>query len=76
MSAFAPHNQAAAPPILPPKTGSHDTSRVGTPSGAGQQGESYDPRAGPQGAFAVPPAPPTVPDPGETWLPRVLEDKS
>ncbi|OTA54331.1 hypothetical protein K449DRAFT_469528 [Hypoxylon sp. EC38] len=66
------------PPVPPPKPSSHDASRLGTPAAANS------PRP--------PPPPPmpddsflrsldgrgkeTIPDPGDQWLPKILEDKS
>ncbi|KAK2054843.1 hypothetical protein LY76DRAFT_663687 [Colletotrichum caudatum] len=81
---------AAAPPVLPPKPGSHETSRIGTPitsnsprpstsAGVGPDANSasggrtqlvYQP-AGLELARTEP-----VSDPGDQWLPRMLQDKS
>ncbi|OTA81691.1 hypothetical protein M434DRAFT_49683, partial [Hypoxylon sp. CO27-5] len=69
------------PPVPPPKPSSHDASRLGTPAAANS------PRPPPP-----PPMPDdsflrslngnfntereTIPDPGDQWLPKILEDKS
>ncbi|KAK1968839.1 hypothetical protein LY78DRAFT_690987 [Colletotrichum sublineola] len=81
---------AAPPPVLPPKPGSHETSRIGTPitsnsprpstgAGAGPDangasGGRIHPVYKPTGPELAQPEP--VPDPGDQWLPRVLQDKS
>ncbi|ERS98017.1 hypothetical protein HMPREF1624_06190 [Sporothrix schenckii ATCC 58251] len=69
-------------PIPPPKPGSHDASRRSTPA------TTQSPRQPPLPstptslpevtayAYAQTPAPPTIVDPGDTWLPKVLQDKS
>jgi len=78
------------PPVPPPKPGSHETSRIGTPitsnsprpsTGAGvgpdansASGGRVYPAYQPTGLEFARPEP--VPDPGDQWLPRVLQDKS
>ncbi|KAK7988188.1 hypothetical protein PG989_008503 [Apiospora arundinis] len=78
------------PPIPPPKPGSHDTSRLGTPatnqsprpppnpdSMLDGKGRSFTTdSAGLIPAARQIPPPEEIPDPGEQWLPRFLEDKS
>ncbi|KAH0432607.1 hypothetical protein CcaCcLH18_06353 [Colletotrichum camelliae] len=79
---------APPPPSLPPKPGSHDTSRIGTPvtsnsprPGTGSGINSEGP-GGAHGSLAHQQAglefarPEPVPDPGDQWLPTVLQDKS
>lgn len=76
------------PPVPPPKPGSHETSRMGTPS------TSQSPRPPPIPDYSRPQNLPEAvaaggarpqagqqqqqvePDPGDQWLPRFLEDKS
>ncbi|GKT48394.1 uncharacterized protein ColSpa_08575 [Colletotrichum spaethianum] len=81
---------AVPPPVLPPKPGSHETSRIGTPitsnsprpgpgAGAGPNvngagGGRMHPAYQPAGLEFARPEP--VPDPGDQWLPKVLQDKS
>ncbi|KAK0374699.1 hypothetical protein CLIM01_07946 [Colletotrichum limetticola] len=78
------------PPVLPPKPGSHDTSRIGTPvmlnsprhgngNGTGPDVESaggsrLNQVSQPAGLEIA--RPESVPDPGEHWLPKVLQDKA
>jgi hypothetical protein len=83
---------SATPPVLPPKPGSHEASGISTPTPygsatgpgsynvtsssdfatQGQQG-GQDPNA----AYPTKQQAPSIPqDPGEHWLPQVLEDKS
>ncbi|KAK8126022.1 uncharacterized protein PG998_001781 [Apiospora kogelbergensis] len=78
------------PPIPPPKPSSHDTSRLGTPATNQSPRPPPNPETmldGKGRTFAtdsaglIPaarqiPPPEEIPDPGEQWLPRVLEDKS
>ncbi|KAM0437451.1 hypothetical protein ACHAPT_001813 [Fusarium lateritium] len=74
MSSFTPELQGATPPVLPPKPGSHETSRIATPT----------PTAGPapfdtgrnRVSSSVHAAPTSIPDPGDQWLPQILQDKS
>ncbi|KAF6810939.1 hypothetical protein CSOJ01_06006 [Colletotrichum sojae] len=74
---------APPPPSLPPKPSSHETSRIGTPIAS----SSPLPRGGPDvtsaaGGRGRPPAgleiarPEPIPDPGDQWLPKILQDKS
>lgn len=76
------------PPAPPPKPGSHEVSRINTPTAANsprpapripeQQELSDLPEA--TGLTAAQQAqvarPQDIPDPGEQWLPKFLEDKS
>ncbi|KAM3500358.1 hypothetical protein MY10362_006473 [Beauveria mimosiformis] len=99
MSGYHP-DQGATPPAPPPKPGSHETSRMATPSGAGssssvppppppppgygnyganepsqlQHVQAADAEAGVQQQQLDLPRP--MPDPGEGWLPEMLQDKS
>lgn len=79
---------ALPPPSLPPKPGSHDTSRIGTPvtsnsprPGAGS-GINSEGAGSNRGSFAHQQAglefarPEPVPDPGDQWLPTAVQDKS
>ncbi|KAF5025275.1 hypothetical protein F66182_2660 [Fusarium sp. NRRL 66182] len=69
---FRAELQGATPPVLPPKPGSHETSRIATPTSVG-----VPPL--PEGRFPssnIKPASASIPDPGEQWLPRILQDKS
>ncbi|CAK7220848.1 hypothetical protein SCUCBS95973_004295 [Sporothrix curviconia] len=69
-----------AAPIPPPKPGSHDASRRSTPV------TTQSPRQPPlpptpttlpeAAAYAHVTAPPNIADPGDAWLPKILEDKS
>ncbi|KAK2002864.1 hypothetical protein LX36DRAFT_567358 [Colletotrichum falcatum] len=77
---------AAPPPVLPPKPGSHETSRIGTPITSNSPRPSIGAGIGPDASGAsggrIHPTslefarPEPVPDPGDQWLPRVLQDKS
>ncbi|PCD22787.1 hypothetical protein FGRA07_04157 [Fusarium graminearum] len=69
---FASELQGATPPVLPPKPGSHEASRIATPASAGVP----PPSEGRIPSNNVNPAPTSIPDPGEQWLPQILEDKS
>lgn len=77
------------PPAPPPKPGSHEVSRINTPTATQsprpappvpdhQQQHSDLPEA--TGLTAAQQAqvarPQDIPDPGDQWLPRFLEDKS
>ncbi|KAM4059372.1 modifier of rudimentary (Mod(r)) protein [Hirsutella rhossiliensis] len=77
---------AATPPAPPPKPGSHDASRMGTPSGLvpppppPTAAADYDQGGGlgdvqSAAANALPQAE-IGPDPGDNWLPALLQDKS
>lgn len=79
---------ASTPPAPPPKPGSHEVSRLNTPSTIpsprpvppipDQRQHSDLPEAA--GLAAAQRAqiarPQTIPDPGDQWLPKFLEDKS
>src|SRR5687768_8461883 len=83
---------AATPPVLPPKPGSHEASGISTPTPYGSSAtpgsfntnlQSGMPMQGqpsgqvPSAAFATEQQVPPIPeDPGEHWLPHILEDKS
>ncbi|KAM3436112.1 hypothetical protein NHJ13734_005270 [Beauveria thailandica] len=102
MSRYHP-DQGATPPAPPPKPGSHETSRMATPSGAGSSSSVPPPPPPPPGygnyganeplqlqhvqaadaeAAGVQQqqqqldVPQPMPDPGENWLPEMLQDKS
>ncbi|KAM3561714.1 hypothetical protein MY1884_002249 [Beauveria asiatica] len=103
MSRYHP-DQGATPPAPPPKPGSHETSRMATPSGAGssssvppppppppgygnyganeplqlQHVQAADAEAGVQQQQQQQQldVPQPMPDPGENWLPEMLQDKS
>ncbi|KAL8371022.1 hypothetical protein RB595_001056 [Gaeumannomyces hyphopodioides] len=68
----------SAPPVLPPKPGSHEASRMGTPAAS----QSPRPPPFPDQQGGLPEAtsgvqPQQIPDdPGDQWLPKMLEDKS
>ncbi|KAK7940804.1 uncharacterized protein PG986_013191 [Apiospora aurea] len=78
------------PPIPPPKPSSHEASRLGTPATTQSPRPPPIPDSGKDGnrrsmvtdsAGLIPAArqiqpPEEIPDPGEQWLPRILEDKS
>lgn len=78
------------PPAPPPKPGSHEVSRLSTPTATqsprappalpDQQQLSDLPEAagagGAQQAQAQVARPREIPDPGDQWLPKILEDKS
>ncbi|OLN94314.1 hypothetical protein CCHL11_02903 [Colletotrichum chlorophyti] len=76
------------PPVLPPKPGSHETSRIGTPITSSSPRPGAGPGSGQDGVSGVRGHPPqqfagleiarpeSTPDPGDQWLPRVLQDKS
>ncbi|KAF4416176.1 nuclear pore [Fusarium acutatum] len=72
MASFAADMQGATPPVLPPKPGSHETSRIATPTSSGvpPPSESRIP------SNTINNAPASIPDPGEQWLPQILQDKS
>ena len=72
MASFASELQGATPPVPPPKPGSHETSRIATPTSAGVP----PPSEGRIPSNNVNPAPTSIPDPGDQWLPRILQDKS
>ena len=79
MASFLPDAHASTPPELPPelppKPGSHDASRISTPpSGAGGPGPESSDRRPAQAQAQQAPLP--IPDPGDHWLPQMLEDKS
>ncbi|KAK5987664.1 hypothetical protein PT974_11796 [Cladobotryum mycophilum] len=91
MSSFAPDAHAPTPPILPPKPNSQDASRMGTPTtavspppeGAAAGRQIRSPGITASMGPTPPPLPPSsitkvapVPDPGDQWLPQVLQDKS
>lgn len=81
-------DHAATPPVPPPKPGSHDASRMGTPSGLvppppppPAAGADYEIPGNALGdvqsvAANAPPLAEVGPDPGDTWLPALLQDKS
>ncbi|KAL6810722.1 hypothetical protein GGI42DRAFT_314785 [Trichoderma sp. SZMC 28013] len=88
MSSFPPDSHAPTPPILPPKPSSQEPSRIGTPastapppppSSLSEAGQHYRtavlPSATPPPLPSVPRAA-EIPDPGEQWLPQILQDKS
>lgn len=83
---------SSTPPAPPPKPGSHEVSRMSTPITTqsprappplpDQQQHSDLPEAAAAAAAGggAQPAqvarPQAIPDPGDQWLPKVLEDKS
>ncbi|KAH6895151.1 hypothetical protein B0T10DRAFT_208642 [Thelonectria olida] len=75
MASYTPELQGPTPPVLPPKPGSHETSRIATPNSAGLPPPPDAP--GPSRMSGVVAAAPiSIPDPGDQWLPQILEDKS
>jgi hypothetical protein len=74
MASYTP-DPTSTPPVPPPKPGSHDASGINTPTTAG-----YPPPVttseGRQLPSAVAPPPNQIPDPGDQWLPQILQDKS
>ncbi|RCI11441.1 hypothetical protein L249_7333 [Ophiocordyceps polyrhachis-furcata BCC 54312] len=62
---------ASTPPAPPPKSGSHDTSRIGTPAPLPAADDSLG-----DGAAKPFPQSDIGPDPGPGWLPALLRDKS
>ncbi|RDA86009.1 hypothetical protein CP532_4855, partial [Ophiocordyceps camponoti-leonardi (nom. inval.)] len=65
---------ASTPPAPPPKSGSHDTSRIGTPAPLPAADDSLG--GGGEGAAKPFPQSDIGPDPGPGWLPALLRDKS
>ncbi|CAK7202396.1 hypothetical protein SEUCBS139899_005119 [Sporothrix eucalyptigena] len=68
---------SSAAPIPPPKPGSHDASRRSTPAATQSPRQPplpATPTSLPEAAAHA--APPTIADPGDTWLPKLLQDKS
>ncbi|ORY66507.1 uncharacterized protein BCR38DRAFT_338879 [Pseudomassariella vexata] len=61
------------PPVPPPKPSSHDSSRLGTPAG---KGVAFDSSGLIPAQARQSQQPQEIPDPGEQWLPKFLEDKS
>lgn len=77
MASFNPELQAQTPPVLPPKPGSHETSRIATPNSvAFHQPPDGERPGGSRLPGAVMAAPVAIPDPGDQWLPQILQDKS
>ncbi|KAI5462991.1 hypothetical protein BGZ63DRAFT_353115 [Mariannaea sp. PMI_226] len=88
MDSYTPEPPSATPPVLPPKPGSHETSRLATPKSADfhypppppppqQQLADGDRLAGAnRNSGFVADVPEAIPDPGDQWLPKILEDKS
>lgn len=74
MASYAAELPDSTPPVLPPKPGSHEASRIATPASAALPVFDAD-RGRVPGAMAPAP-PPSIPDPGENWLPQFLQDKS
>ncbi|KAH6996667.1 hypothetical protein BKA56DRAFT_666860 [Ilyonectria sp. MPI-CAGE-AT-0026] len=72
MASFTPELQAQTPPVLPPKPGSHETSRIATPNSVAFP---PPPDAGSRLPGAVATAPVAIPDPGDQWLPQMLQEK-
>ncbi|KAF9767923.1 hypothetical protein IL306_014863, partial [Fusarium sp. DS 682] len=72
IASFAAEMQGATPPVLPPKPGSHETSRIATPTSASVP----PPSEGRIPSNTVNPAAASIPDPGDQWLPQILQDKS
>ncbi|KOS21074.1 hypothetical protein ESCO_004282 [Escovopsis weberi] len=82
MASLPPEGPGPAPPVLPPKPSSQDTSRMGTPAGPSSPqragagpSSAAEPHAG-AGETLRAEQPSAPPDPGEQWLPQVLQDKS
>lgn len=71
MASYTPDISAQAPPVLPPKPGSHETSRIATPTSALPPSDAERRVPG-----TVAPPPTSIPDPGDQWLPQLLQDKS
>ncbi|KAL8419418.1 hypothetical protein RB594_002587 [Gaeumannomyces avenae] len=76
----------SAPPVLPPKPGSHEASRMGTPAASSQsprpppfpdqQGGGGGLPEAASGAQQQQQQPEQIPeDPGDQWLPKMLEDR-
>ncbi|KAL6868952.1 hypothetical protein ACO1O0_000275 [Amphichorda felina] len=76
MASFTPgpHDSSSTPPVPPPKPGSHEASGISTPTTASNNTSSTDGR--PLPTSVAPPQPPSIPDPGDQWLPQLLQDKS
>lgn len=72
MASFTPELQAQTPPVLPPKPGSHETSRIATPNSVAFP---PPPDAGSRLPGAVAAAPVAISDPGDQWLPQMLQEK-
>ena len=73
------------PPAPPPKPGSHDASRMGTPATTQSprppppipdQHSNLPEAMGGATAQAQITRPESIPDPGDQWLPKFLQDKS
>ncbi|KAH7326718.1 hypothetical protein B0I35DRAFT_508874 [Stachybotrys elegans] len=76
MASFADEAHASTPPLLPPKSGSHESSRIATPTAGGGLAP-FEPERPPRATSSSTAAPPPpIPDPGDQWLPQVLENKS
>ncbi|KAK7416079.1 hypothetical protein QQX98_005407 [Neonectria punicea] len=76
MASFNPELQGQTPPVLPPKPGSHETSRIATPNSvAFQQPPDAERPGGSRLPGTVMAAPVDIPDPGDQWLPQILQDK-
>lgn len=83
MADYGSDAPSATPPVLPPKPGSHEASGISTPTTYGSNGLPL-----PSGSAADPSLSSTPagtgefhqvagpPDPGDHWLPKILEDKS
>ncbi|KAL0939419.1 uncharacterized protein CTRU02_206029 [Colletotrichum truncatum] len=77
---------APPPPSLPPKPGSHETSRISTPIISNSPRPGTGPGFELDGSGPGHPAyqsaglefsqPESIPDPGDQWLPKLLQDKS
>ncbi|KAI8724829.1 VPS37 C-terminal domain-containing protein [Fusarium sp. LHS14.1] len=74
MATYTPELQGATPPVLPPKPGSHETSRIATPTSIAGPGP-FEPGSN-RVSSSVNAAPTSIPDPGDQWLPQILQDKS
>ncbi|RGP74926.1 hypothetical protein FLONG3_5898 [Fusarium longipes] len=72
MASFVPEVQVATPPVPPPKPGSHEASRIATPTSAGVP----PPPERRVTSSNLNTAPTSIPDPGDQWLPQILQDKS
>ncbi|KAF4967625.1 hypothetical protein FZEAL_10509 [Fusarium zealandicum] len=77
MASFTPELPGATPPVLPPKPGSRETSRIATPtSTAALPPFNAERPGGNRMASSANPTPASIPDPGDQWLPQTLQDKS
>lgn len=77
--------QEPAPPVPPPKPSNHEPSRINTPVATASQsprpGSGFDPASTTRGSLSSratqgdPAQQGYTPDPGDQWLPKILQNK-